>query len=496
MTATDAADGDPGARTPPSLRTTLLVGLMLLNLAVVGGMGAVVWARARSDAHDAFNERLRLHANAFASGVEIDDEGIEFEAPEQMTAQYSEPGGGAYAVVYDASGKAVVRSPSLDGRDLDPVGAWSDGEYVFTESENAPDGFPCAFVSYSFTARVEDHDDAEGWTPPAEEQRRFRIVVGADSRPRDMRLAGFLKFVVAACAGALALTLLGGLLVARRVLGPIHRMTAEAQRLTPSDTSRRLRRESVVRELRSLSDTLNSALDRLGNALDRQRRFVSDASHELRTPLAVLLGNADLMLRSERTSEQYRKGIERQRRVAQRMTRMTENLLALARADAGEEPSTVDEAPVDLGTVAENVVDELRPLAESVDVDVDVDVAGELPVAVPGASTQIAALLQNLVANAVKFTPPEGRVEVDVARNGRYALIDVRDSGPGIPESERERVFERFHRVREGRDASEGAGLGLAIVKWVVDRHGGDITIDDADGGGAHVRVRLPFATA
>src|SRR6185503_14930669 len=154
----------------------------------------------------------------------------------------------------------------------------------------------------------------------------------------------------------LAATVAGGLLVARRVLAPIRRMTEEAAELTPEETSRRLRPDTVVPELASLGATLNSALDRLGDALDRQRRFTSDASHELRTPLAVLRGNAELLLRRERSPEEYREGLARQARIAARMTEITENLLALARADDGR--TQIRRTGVEIRALTRSVCDE------------------------------------------------------------------------------------------------------------------------------------------
>jgi heavy metal sensor kinase len=291
-------------------------------------------------------------------------------------------------------------------------------------------------------------------------------------------------------AAALAVTVLGGLVVARFVLRPVRRMTEEAARLTPQDTSRRLEPATVVRELGSLSATLNSALDRLGDALDRQRRFTSDASHELRTPLAVLRGNVDLLLRRERTGDEYRAGLERQRRIAQRMTEITENLLALARADDGR--AQLHRTRVPMAELARGVCDEFEPIA--VEDGVSLRCEADARVEVDGDPMYLGGLVQNLVSNAVKFTPAGGEVTVGLARDDGHAVLDVADRGPGIPPEARARIFERFFRVQDGRGRNEGAGLGLAIVDWIVRAHGGAIQVLDRDGGGTVLRVRLPLA--
>jgi heavy metal sensor kinase len=477
----------------PSLRTTLLAGLVLLNLAVVGGIVATVYARARREAHAALRADLRLRAETLAGLLELDPDGIEFELSPKVLPEYMTPGSGAYAVIYDADGNAVpgCRSPSLSGKDLPRAAPWSGGGTVFDELAQGPDGFPCAAVTRSFLVRVEKGGPA-GWQPPPEERLRHQIVVAADSRPRDAGLAALLATLAGTAAVALCVTVLGGLIVARRVLAPVERMTAEAAALTPGDTSRRLEPETVSRELASLSTTLNSALDRLGDALDRQRRFTSDASHELRTPLAVLRGNAELLLRRDRTPHEYREGLERQRRIAVRMTEITENLLALARADGGR--AEIRRSRVDLPGLTRSVCDEFADMAG--EDGVALECAADEELAVDGDPTYLAGLVQNLVSNALKFTPRGGSVRVAVARENGHAVLDVADTGPGIPEQDRARVFQRFFRVNEGRDRHEGAGLGLAIVEWIVREHAGRIDVLDREGGGTLFRVRLPLGAA
>jgi signal transduction histidine kinase len=265
-------------------------------------------------------------------------------------------------------------------------------------------------------------------------------------------------------------------------------MTEEAARLTPRDTDRRLGPDTVVKELHSLATTLNSALDRLGDALERQRRFTSDAGHELRTPVSVLLGNAELLLRRERSAEEYREGLEKQYRTAIRMRDITENLLTLARADvAGEGVRRERVRPAE---ILHSMCEEFRELAAGsgirirCHVDEDLEIVGD-----PGL---LDLLAQNLLGNAVKFTPAGGRVDLSLTASNGHAVFTVADTGPGIPEEERQRIFERFYRVNQGKDPREGAGLGLAIVAWVVRAHGGEVDIRGAPGEGTEFVVRLP----
>jgi len=265
-------------------------------------------------------------------------------------------------------------------------------------------------------------------------------------------------------------------------------MTREAAALDPKDPSRRLRPETVVREMESLAATLNSALERLDDALERQRRFTSDASHELRTPLAGLAGNAELLLRRERTAEEYRKGIERQMRIARRMTHVTENLLALARADDGR--ARIQRVRVDAAGLTRGVCDEFEAAAQEKGVALDC-AAGDA-VEIDADPAYFEALVQNLVGNAVKFTPAGGAVRVAIERNCRDAVLTVADTGPGIAPEHLPHVFERFYRA--GEDGAPGAGLGLAIVEWIAREHGGRVEAKSEVGRGAVLEVRLPLA--
>ncbi len=486
---------------PFSLRTSLLIGLVLLNVAVIAGFSTTVYARADSQAHEALHAKLRVHAKTFAGAFEFEGDAPELEFSPRLMPEFVNHGSGAYAGIYNPDGTPIIRCQSLYPRQLESSAPWGNGEFAFHELAKGPDDIPCTVVTYSFLARVdgddeEDQDDHEGGVVAGVEDeptgRACQVRVALDSRPRDAGLAQLLWFLVLIGGGSLVATTIGGLLVARYVLKPVHTMTAEAAALTPEDTSRRLRPESGPRELRSLAGTLNSALDRLGSAFDRQKRFTSDASHELRTPLSVLLGNAELLLRKERTGKEYRRGLERQRRIATRMTEITENLLALARSDGGA--AEIEHDAVELPQLARSVVNELEPIAAAGEISLECRADGEITV--DGDATHLSGLLENLVSNAVKFTPRGGAVQVTVSRNGKYAIVDVSDSGPGIPDEHREHVFDRFFRVHDGRDRREGAGLGLAIVEWIVQAHEGHIDVRNRPGGGATFTVKLPLHTA
>ncbi|HEX6828572.1 MAG TPA: ATP-binding protein [Burkholderiales bacterium] len=266
-------------------------------------------------------------------------------------------------------------------------------------------------------------------------------------------------------------------------LRPLERVTAALRRRRP-DALDPLPEEGLPDEIRPLTRALNELLGRLSHAFSAQRQFVADAAHELRTPLAALL----LQLQNlERADESERStALDDLKQGLMRAARLVEQLLALARLDPEAE---LRRERVDLEALARSVVAELSPLAEAT--GIDLGLASATPAAVEGDPGSLRLMLRNLVDNAVRYTPAGGRVDVAVRTQGGDALLEVSDTGPGIPPDERELVFDRFYR---GADVqAPGSGLGLAIVRRVVERHGGSISLEAGDGAaGLRALVRLP----
>jgi signal transduction histidine kinase len=270
----------------------------------------------------------------------------------------------------------------------------------------------------------------------------------------------------------------------RRGLAPLARVAAAVQKRAPGQLAP-LAASGWPREVAPLVEALNGLLARLSRALDAQRAFVADAAHELRSPLTALSLQAQLAERATGDAERAGALAELRGGLA-RATRMVEQLLALAR----EEPGVAERplVPVALAPVAREVVATFAPLASARSIDLGLERADEAVVA--GDADALATLLANLVDNAIRYTPVGGRVDV-LVEAGPAPKIVVRDDGPGVPASERSRLFERF--VRGHDAAAPGSGLGLAIVERIATRHGARVTLDDGIGGrGLSVAVAFP----
>jgi signal transduction histidine kinase len=228
------------------------------------------------------------------------------------------------------------------------------------------------------------------------------------------------------------------------------------------------------------------------DAFAGMRRFMADAAHELRTPVSVVKGHAEVALRRPRDPADYVAALGAIHAEAGRLAGVLENVLMIARADAGAWP-VVREA-VFLDDLALDAADAARVLGALKDVAVTVEHLDE--VAIQADRGLIRQLMMILLDNAVKFTPSHGRVEVSVTRDERSGTFEVCDNGPGIPAEQVPHLFERFTRGADARERTGGAGLGLSIARWIADRHDAVITVHESKGGGTMMRVEFPLGDA
>ena len=309
----------------------------------------------------------------------------------------------------------------------------------------------------------------------------------------------FLKSVLSAFALAIPLAIVlasgGGYFLARRSLSPVVEMGTQAGRIGADNLHHRLQVTNAKDELGHLAQSFNSLLDRLDQSFEQQRRFMADAFHELRTPVAILCGEADVALsQASRSPEDYRESLDILRAEAKRLKHIVEDLFTLARADAGQYPLTLTDFYLDeLITECSRSV---RTLAAAKKITIYCDPSKEMPIHADEALLR--RMIVNLLDNAIKYTPPGGKVSVtwDV-QDSRYR-ITVSDTGQGIPSELQARIFERFFRVDKARSRSEndggGAGLGLSISRWIVQAHAGQLDLTRSDTGGSTFTILLPAA--
>jgi len=285
---------------------------------------------------------------------------------------------------------------------------------------------------------------------------------------------------------------LGGYLISRRALKPVDQITLAAESISISNLSDRLDVPKTSDELQRLSETLNRMLTRLDTAVQGMSQFTADASHELRAPVSVMRTTAELAVHGGRTSSEYREDMAQILGEAERITRLIDSLLLLARADAGQ--GGLQHELTDISTIVREVVQQGRGMAAEKQIDFVANL-GSTPVLVRGDGEALRRLFFILIDNAIKYTPKGGRVQVDLETLGRHAAIKVPDSGVGISESDLPHIFDRFWRADKVRSRGEGgAGLGLSIARWIVDQHKGSIDVESRPDHGSVFTVRIPLA--
>jgi len=435
-----------------SLRARLLAWLIgaVLMVGVAGGF--VIYRNALAEANAFFDYHLR------ESALLLRDQAYGFAAPQGLPQQVPQ---------YDF----VVQVWSLDGRRI----------YVSQPTAVLPVATTLGFTTV-------DSPEAGRWRVFGVLANGHVIQVAQALKIREERAARLAfrtltPFVVMMPALALLVWWIVG-----RSLQPLGALAGSVRARSP-DALEPLATHGLPDEVRPLLDALNDLLSRLSVTLQHERAFIADAAHELRSPLTALslqmqaLASADSETERREAADQLGSGVAR-------ATRLVEQLLTLARH---QRPAAVAPDTVALDQLARDTVTALLPLADSR--QIDLGITGAEPATVQGDADALGAMLRNLVDNATRYTPRGGRVDVAVLWEpdaaGNRPVVEVRDSGPGIPASERERVFDRFYRVPG--TATAGSGIGLSIVKAIAERHDASIELGPGDGGlGLCVRVVFP----
>jgi len=289
-------------------------------------------------------------------------------------------------------------------------------------------------------------------------------------------------------SGILLFGLVGGWWMAGRAIRPIQDISSAAVKISAGDLSQRIDTAETESELGKLAAVLNSTFARLETSFAQQQQFTSDAAHELRTPVSVMLTQTQTALNRDRTAPEYRETLAACQRSAQRMRRLIESLLELARLDAGQEQ--LKRLTFDCAATVHECTEAVSPLAE----ERGVRIISELePLNCVGDPERISQVITNLLTNAIQYNRIGGQVRVSLKSEKGLGTLIVSDSGVGIPAADLPHVFERFYRGDKARSGSNGhSGLGLAICKAIIEAHGGTIEVTSEPERGTTFTVRLP----
>jgi signal transduction histidine kinase len=431
-----------------SIRVRLLVSLLALLFLAAAAMGAVTYRNVLGETEALFDYQLQQMA------LSLRDQG-------EIAAAQAD----SFA---DAQLDFVVQIWTVDGRSI----------YASRPHSSLPARALLGWATLNVEGRA--------WRTysVATRERVIQIAQPVEIRERLAARAAWRSVVPLLLMAPLAALAIWWL--AARILAPLERLAGEvrsrdAQSLAP------LVLAGLPDEVSPLARALNALLERLRLSLDTQRAFVADAAHELRSPLTALKLQLELLRRAgddadrEAARAALAAGIDR-------ATRLVEQLLALARSEPGAAP--VARERVDLAEIARRGIAETVAFAASR--GIEFELVASAPAFVQGDAASLGLVVRNLADNAARYSPPGSRVVVSAEAQAQAVTLTIDDAGPGIPEAERQRVFDRFYRRAEAGES--GSGLGLAIVKSIAEAHGASVTLERSPLAGLRVVVRFPAA--
>jgi two-component system sensor histidine kinase BaeS len=472
----------PSAGTPSTKRTASLrfqlaltyAGIALLTAALLGGILLAVLGNYYARSEQAY---LQAAASRLVADPPIADDA----AALQRWAQIGALGTQTRVRVYDANGNQVADSGPPQG--VDPGALLIEGR---PERGGHGRGDLPSPLGGGIFGGGGAQERSNRKLQLALSNGGFVTLSEAPASGRDALVSVAQAWTVAALL-AVALAALAGYLLSSRVSHPVAELTEAADRMHDGDLSARA---TVVREdeVGRLAESFNAMAGRIETTVVALRRFVADAAHEIGTPLTALQADLELA-EQEARSDDERRLVQRALGQAHRLEALSTDLLRLSRIEAGESPGEI--TLVDVATLVREEADAAASRAEQAGLVLDLDVADEVLV-VAADRSQLQVVVDNLLDNAVKFTPEGGRVSLTARGAGNFAFITVADTGVGIPAEEHGQVFGRFHRARNVA-AYPGSGLGLAIVRATVERFGGSVDFDSSEIG-TRFTVRLPLA--
>jgi len=461
----------------PSIGLRLTLWYLAIFAVAQAVFGAGMWVILRSHMYDLVDDNLENQVEDLKHFLQAQKKDISLaKLTEEVTEEYELEHRGDYLQIYLGSGEWIYQSAFLREHSLPPA---EPNSVKRASLENHRFGRK----SFRFiTEKVEVN--------------RVVCVMQSGVVIDDVveTLALFRTYLLMFAPLVLVAAAAGGYWLSQRALAPVDTIVQTARAISGTNLHSRLAKLNTGDELQRLSDTLNGMLDRIEQAFQRVSQFTADASHELRTPVALVRTEAELALRKSRGEAEYRDSLRHILLEAERTTALIEELLSLARADSGRE--TLNMRAVDLRETLHGLVADWQQVATIRNLQFQENVAGS-DAFVLGDEIALRRVINIILDNAFKYTPPQGTVELSLTQLENQAVVVVRDTGVGIPAEEQSKIFERFYRVDKARSRdSGGAGLGLSIAQWIVQQHRGSIEVESALGQGSIFRVKLPLTAS
>ncbi|GAB1430087.1 ATP-binding protein [Ignavibacteria bacterium] len=377
-----------------------------------------------------------------------------------------------YIQIADPQGRIVWQSDNLQGDSL-----LMFGQAVAQEDENG-----AARIITRYTLRNQPLQMVLLRT------RRAQISVGYTVEEIEVTLSELFFSLIVTFPVVLIISTLGGWFLARISLRPVDDIIDGAEEITAHNLSRRLPMPPANDEIARLTATLNRMIERLERSFIQIRQFTSDASHELRTPLAILMGEIEVALRREKTPAEYRETLSSALEEVARLSKVVRNLLDISRAETGQVKIAAE--PFSISKLTSEIAEDIEVLAAEKNISLNAEI--EPNIWITGDAARMHQALLNTLDNAVKYNRDGGNLRVTLRREAEDCIIEITDTGIGIPKEALPHIFDRFFRADKARSQDiQGNGLGLAIVKWIIEQHKGSIYVVSEEGSGTTFTIKL-----
>lgn len=389
---------------------------------------------------------------------------------EEIAMRFSPEARGWFLRVLSGDGTVLYQSGMPTDQRFDPAAVSVGGPTGRIQRENLPNGVTLILGTHQIKGGL-------------------RVEAGEALEPALEELRHLMTWLMCVAVAFTLIALMGAWRLVNRALRPVQEIAATAERISSQNLSERLPVPPQNDEITHLSLALNQMIERLEEAFLINRRFLGDASHELRTPLTILRGELETAVRNPKLDQPMAETLGNLLEEVERLVHLVESLLTLSRLDAGH--AREDVARINFAALTASTADQMSLLAD--DKQVFVTCETKHPVWVEGDRSRLKQIVVNLLDNAIKYTPPGGKVTASVGFAEGQALLEVRDTGSGIPEEALPQIFERFFRVDKSRSRDlGGAGIGLSIVQAICQAHHGRAEVQSVVGRGSCFRIFLP----
>ncbi len=462
-----------------SIKVKIIFYYMAVLFVVLSFLGTFLYFSLDKIVYKSLDAGLLARAKAIASIIDIDRNETEFNLSDEIMWEYHSTRSGSFFQVRRADGTTMAKSASLGGMEL-PVPENDSRTRITTIRLN---GRSVRLIAFPYGSTGEEGG--------AEEKDLQGLVVqcGEDMEDQLELLEDFRAVLVGAVLSVMLLSALGGFVIAKKALTPVLDISQTIDRISELDLTRRVSLQGIPRELKILAASFNRMFSRMEEALNRQKRFAADASHELRTPLSVILSQSEIVLRKERTTEEYKSSLDAIMRAARTMSSTVRKLLTLTRFSADKVELKFES--IQIKELINDVAKLLGPLAGQKGIVLE---TSQIPasLSVQGDRENLLDLFTNVLDNAIKYNIPRGLVRISARKDVEFIVCEILDAGIGIPAGALDKVFDRFYRVDHSRSNEiDGSGLGLSICREIAGLHGGKIEIKSREGEGTVVSVYL-----